>query len=314
MPDHQSPDPAGATAPAAASPSPRAGLPDAVRERIDAEIDRFLKQASDTATPDAPEPVVSVWYGGIDGESWYARAALEPHYAASTMKLPLLIAAYRRHERGELDLDREVPVHNGFTSAADGSAYALLQEDDQDDEIWDLARASASASLRELVRHAIVKSGNLATNLVLERVGAGEVATVLGDAGSSGVTVLPRGIGDARARDGGLDNLVTAQDLATVVAAVATRSIAGESTCVEIERVLAAQEHVDKIPAGLPAGTYTANKTGWVESVAHDVALVRPEGRPPFVLAVCTTAAVPEETANQLIARVAELVWQGAVG
>ncbi len=31
------------------------------------------------------------------------------HYAASTMKLPLLVAAYRRHERGELDLDAEVP-------------------------------------------------------------------------------------------------------------------------------------------------------------------------------------------------------------
>lgn len=307
MPDHQSPDPATGAAIAAAA------LPDALRERIDAEIDRFLKQAGDTATPDAPEPVVSVWFGGLDGETWYAHAALEPHYAASTMKLPLLVAAYRRHERGELDLDREVPVHNGFVSAADGSAYALLQEDDQDDEIWDLARASATASLRELVRHAIVKSGNLATNLVLERVGAGEVAMVLSDAGCSGVTVLPRGIGDARARDGGLDNLVTAHDLATVIAAVATRSLAGEDTCVEIEQVLAAQEHRDKIPAGLPEGVYTANKTGWVEAVAHDVALVRPEDRPPFVLAVCTTAAVPEETANQLIARIAELVWQGIV-
>ena len=46
--------------------------------------------------------------------------------------------------------------------------------------------------------------------------------------------------------------------------------------------MLAGQEHRNQVPAGLPAGTYVAHKTGWVPGVAHDVALVRPDGLPPL--------------------------------
>ena len=38
------------------------------------------------------------------------------------------------------------------------------------------------------------------------------------------------------------------------------------------EQVLAAQEHNEQVPAGLPPGTYVAHKTGWVDGIAHDVA------------------------------------------
>jgi beta-lactamase class A len=255
---------------------------------------------------------VSVWCGDISGRPSYTRQADVTHYAASTMKLPLLVAAYRRHERGEVDLDRPVPVRNRFASALDGSPFALDQDDDQDDATW--ARVGGEAPLRVLVRHAIVHSGNLATNLALEHVGVAEVAAVLRDAGCTPVTVLPRGIEDAAAREAGLDNLVTATDLARVMCGIAARSLAAEETCREAEAVLAAQEHRDKIPAGLPDGTYVANKTGWVTGVAHDVALVRPGGEDPYVLAVCTTTDLTEDEASRVVAAVSATMWQERVG
>lgn len=249
----------------------------------------------------------SVWCGDLAGRPLLARDAGAPHYAASTMKLPLLVAAYRRHERGELDLDAPVPVHNRFRSALDGSRFSLTQEDDQDDATW--SRLGGQVSLRTLVRHAIVHSGNLATNLVLEQVGADEVAAVLRDSGCSAATALPRGIEDAAARESGLDNVVTAADLGLVMAGVASGALAGAGTSRDIEAVLAAQEYRDKIPAGLPPGTYVANKTGWVTGVAHDVALVRPEGGAPYTLAVCTTSGLAEVEASRLIAAVSEKIW-----
>jgi len=251
---------------------------------------------------------VSVWLGEPGGRASYTLEEAVTHYAASTMKLPLLVAAYRRHERGEIDLDGPVPVHNDFRSVADGSGFSLAQTDDQDDDTWDLL--GSTASLRRLVHHAIVKSGNLATNLALQHVGTAEVAAVLADAGCTPATALPRGIEDAAARRAGLDNLVTAADLARVIGAVAERRLGPESMCREVEAVLAQQEHRDKIPAGLPEGTYVANKTGWVTGAAHDVALVRPEGSAAYVLAVCTTIDVPDEVASALIARVSRVAWQ----
>jgi beta-lactamase class A len=253
-------------------------------------------------------PTVSVWLGEPDRPPTYTHQADRVHYAASTMKLPLLVAAHRRHERGELDLDAEVLVHNEHKSAYDGSPFSLEQADDQDDGTW--ARIGTTTSLRVLARHAAVKSGNLATDLLLEHVGTDEVAAVLRDAGCSPDTRLPRGIGDAAARRAGLDNLVTAADLARVLGAVAGRRLASSRTCEEVEGVLAAQEHRDQVPAGLPEGTYVANKTGWVDGVAHDVALVRPEHHPAYVLVLCTTADADEETLYAMNAAVSAAVWE----
>jgi beta-lactamase class A len=268
------------------------------------DLDAVLRDAA----REDPDGTVSVWYAGVDGIARLARNEDAVHYPASTMKLPLLVAAYLRAERGDLDLDAEVPVHNDFRSALDGSPFHLDQADDQDDETW--ALVGSTQSLRELARHAIVKSGNLATNLLLEQVGTGSVAEVLSRAGCSVETVLPRGIEDARAREAGLDNRVTAADLGLVMAAIADRRIAKPGTCEAIEGVLLGQEYRDGIPAGVPAGTTVANKTGWVTGVTHDVALVRPEGLDPYVLVTLTTLAVPEERANALIAAISAAVWE----
>ena len=266
-----------------------------LRARLDELADALIARGGPAARDGGP--VVSVWLGDLDGRVIVERDADVPHYAASTMKLPLLVAALRRHESGELDLDHPVPVHNRFASAADGSAFSLDRADDQDDETW--AALGEQRTLRTLAEHMTVKSGNLATNLVLEHVGAGAVAEVLSDAGASPTTVLTRGIEDAVAREAGLDNLVTAEDLGRVLCRVRP----------SVEEVLARQEHRDGIPAGLPEGTYVANKTGWVDGVTHDVALVRPDGRPAYVLVVLTTVDVSEDDAHRCIAGISRAVW-----
>ena len=254
------------------------------------------------------ESVVSVWLGDVHGECVYRRRDQATHYAASTMKLPLLVAAYRRHERGEIDLAAEVPVHNSFHSAFDGSLFGLDQSDDQDDETW--SRIGRTMSLRALARHATTHSGNLATNLLLEHVGSAAVSEVLADAGCSGLTTLPRGIEDGAARRAGLDNRVTAGDLAQVMCGIGSRRLAEAPTCRAVEDVLAAQQHREQIPAGLPDGTYVANKTGWVDGVAHDVALVRPGSAPAYVIAVCTTAPASEEALYALNAGISAAAWR----
>jgi beta-lactamase class A len=255
-----------------------------------------------------PRPLVSVWAGAPGGPPLVALEPDRPHYAASTMKLPLLIAAHRLHERGELDLDAAVPVRNAFRSVADGSPFALRQEDDQDDDTWD--RIGSDMSLRVLARHSTVHSGNLATDVLLAHVGTTEVAAVLADAGCSPTTRLPRGIGDSVARRAGLENVVTAADLALLMSGVATGRVASPEACAAVEEVLAGQQHRDQVPAGLPEGVYVANKTGWVDGVAHDVALVRPSGGPPYVIAICTTADADERTLFALNAAVSAAVWK----
>ncbi|WP_253354043.1 serine hydrolase [Terracoccus luteus] len=281
-------------------PSSRAPL-----AALDARLDAVVGQDGSPAS-------ISAWWGGLDGEQWWSRRDDVPHYAASTMKLPLVIAAQRLVVAGRLRPDEAVAVDDRFASVADGSVFAMDEDDDQDPDTW--AALGGTRTLAQLMEHAVIHSGNLATNLLLGRVGLPAVADVLADAGCSSGTVVGRGIEDAVARRAGITNTVTAADLARLLTLVARRdpALGGPEVCEPIEAVLARQTHVDQIPAGLPAGTPTASKSGWIPGVSHDACTIRPDaasGREPFVLVVCTTVDLPMDQAARLVASVAADVW-----
>ncbi|MEO7752187.1 MAG: serine hydrolase [Terracoccus sp.] len=285
-----------------------ASLLDALRDRLDALCRHRSGGDGDRGA------VVSVWWGDLEGRVLFERDAHRGHYAASTMKLPLVLAAQRLVVRGELDPAAAVEVHNRFASVADGSSFAMDEDDDQDPETW--AALGGTRTVAQLVEHAITRSGNLATNLLLDRVGLPEVAAVLAAAGCSPRTVVGRGIEDAVAREAGVTNTVTAGDLGILMAAVGRRdpALGGAAVCDPVEQVLARQLHRDQVPAGLPDGTPTASKSGWVTGVSHDVCLVRPVGEPPSVISVCTTIDLAEEEAAALVASVARELWSARTG
>ena len=273
--------------------------------------DPSLSAAVDSIRKDGTVSVVARVSG--EGEPRVSVAPDAQHYSASIMKLPILIAAHRLVERGQLDVERRVPVHNDFASQLPGHRFSLDESEDSDPETW--AALGAEVTLLTLVHRMITLSGNLATNLVLDEVGTEEVAAVLADAGCSDRTAIVRGIEDYPARDAGIDNVITADDMARLVVALAEGRLAGREASEACERVLEAQEYRNGIPAGLPkVGLVVGNKTGWITGVNHDVALVRAQGLPPVGLAVLVSAPGTEEEREAGIARIATAVWAEVAG
>jgi beta-lactamase class A len=254
-----------------------------------------------------PTPgVFSVWCGPVEGDAWCARDEHLQHYAASTMKLALVMAAFREADAGRLDLDRQVEVHNDFRSVVDGSPYSVDESEDNDSQPWQ--RIGTRVALRWLAYRAIVRSSNLATNLLFEAVGAAPIAQLLGDLGAS-KSQVGRGIEDTRARDAGVDNLVTAADLARQLQGLYGHEVLGSHSSTEILDVLAAQQVNDAIPVGLPTGTVVAHKTGWVPGISHDAAIVGVGSDNPFIFVMCTTSELTESESLDLIARGARAAW-----
>jgi beta-lactamase class A len=214
------------------------------------------------------------------------------HYAASTIKLAVLGAWL---ESGRTD---DLLVHAEFPSAA-GGRFAVLQSDDQDDETW--AALGAAVGSDVLARRMIQLSGNLATDLLAEAVGLDAVAAYLERAGLADALSMGRLIGDAAAEAAGTTNSVTAAALTELLSVLARDPAA--------LGVLAGQRHRNLIPAGLPGGTWTASKSGWVPGVRHDVALVRPAGAPEYVLAVCTSGSA-DDGAEALIRDLSRLTYE----
>jgi beta-lactamase class A len=250
---------------------------------------------------DAVPGTVSVCTGPLAGSLTYTRLPDATHYAASTMKAAVLAALYR----SDVDLDADVPVHNVFPSAASGS-YGCTREYDSDAEVWE--RLGGTAPLRWLATRMIVRSSNLATNIVLGHTGLPAVAKVWDQVGARH-SVTVRGIEDAVAREAGIENLVTAADLAALMTAIATGELAAPDACRAMLDVLLAQERREDLAAGLPPGTRVAHKNGWVPGVRHGAGVVFPDDAPPYAIAVCTTTDLPDAEACALLARISATAW-----
>lgn len=258
------------------------------------------------STADGTVSVHARLIGSAEPELWMEHDTAV-HYAASTMKLPVLIAFERAVSAGTIDPDQRVEVDPTFASQVEGETFTMQESWDQDPRTWAVVGTALPA--RVLAHRMVVTSGNLATNLILGLVGPAAVADVLAAAGCSPATRLPRGIEDAPAREAGLDNLVTARDLALVVDALAAGRLGGPELVERVETTLRGQELRDGIPAGLPFGLEVGNKTGSVDGVNHDVALIRPPEGPALALAVLVTRDGTEAERTELIRSRTAAVW-----
>lgn len=93
----------------------------------------------------------------------------ESFHPASTMKVPVMMEVFHQASQGLLSLNDRLEIFNSFTSVADGSKYSLDIVDDSEVSLY--ARIGELESIQELTRLMIVRSSNLATNILIERVG-----------------------------------------------------------------------------------------------------------------------------------------------
>lgn len=251
--------------------------------------------------------IVAVSYHDLRSGSTFERNERETFHAASTMKLPVMLGIFEAVSRGELRLDQQVPVRNEFVSIFDGSQYSLESREDSDPELY--TRVGTTVTLEELVKRMITRSSNLATNLVIELIGAKRVMALMQRIGATDIQVL-RGVEDDKAYRAGMNNTVTAHDLMLIYRALGERRVISPAASEKMIEILAGQEHRDGIPAGLPPGTRVAHKTGWIPSIAHDSALVLTPGG-EYALVVLTRGYEKHAEAEGVIAAISRAVWQG---
>ncbi|GAB2586922.1 serine hydrolase [Kribbella endophytica] len=253
-----------------------------------------------------------VWLGRTDGTAVFTHEAERTHYSASTMKLPVAMAMLRKVDAGELALDQPVTVHNDFASAA-GGRFGVNRAEDEAPATWE--KLGEEVPLNWLAREMITRSSNLATNLVLELVGAEAANAVLvehaagaergaGPGETADGSVIKRGIDDSPAQQAGISNMMSPAGLAGVLVAAGN-----DESGQYLRDLLAANEWNGEIPAGVPAGTRVEHKNGWDLRIRHDGGIVRPDDADPFVLVVCTTSELPDRDAQQLIAAIAAEAW-----
>lgn len=261
------------------------------------DVDRILARHRD-------KTIAVAYYDLRDGSSFF-RNEREVFHAASLMKVPVMLGIFEAVSRGELRLDRPARVRNEFVSIFDGSTYALDPKEDSDPKLYE--SIGRDMPLEQLVRRMIVRSSNLATNIVIELIGVKLVMALMGEIGAHDIRVL-RGVEDDKAYEAGMNNTTTAYDMMLIFRTLGEKRAISPEASERMMDILAAQEFNAGIPGGLPKGTRVAHKTGSITKIAHDAGLVTsPDGS--YALVVLTRGFNKESQAEKVIASISRAVW-----
>lgn len=213
--------------------------------------------------------------------------------AASLIKVPIMMAAYKKAREGRLDL--ELPVTVPLEKRVGGMGV-----------VTHLA-ADTSLKLSDLITLMIIVSDNTATNLCIDHVGIEYINSFMDEVGCKN-SILGRRLMDYEARKAGKDNFVSAEDMVTLLRCLwSDTSIEGE----KMRSLLYAQQFNTKLPYLIPSETDTrvAHKTGEIPGVEHDAGVVEVGGNRAFV-AVLTHELESKVAGYKAIQDIGLAVWQ----
>jgi beta-lactamase class A len=277
-------------------PSRASGQSVTIDQKISANIEERIRKSRGD---------VAVAFRTLDGHIGYAFHDEESFHAASTMKIPVMIELFHQARQARLKLDDPLLVKNQFHSLADGSIYTL---DPADDSEVDLYKAvGQTRSLSQLSELMITASSNLATNLLIEKLSVDNIRATVHSLHADGMNVL-RGVEDNKAFLKGLNNTTTARGLQQLLEAIAHGEAIDQESSRQMIEILERQKFNEGIPAGLPAGTRVAHKTGEITKIHHDAAIVfAPK---PFVLVILVRGLAETKDSAALMADITRQLYQ----
>ena len=211
---------------------------------------------------------VAFYYRPLDGGCAQMYNEMMPVVAASVIKIPIMVEAFRQFEAGELN-----PRQTYRIKAEDKmpSCGALNRMHD-----------GLEVTMRDLVELMIVLSDNSATNILIDRLGIARVNATL-EAEGLKVTRLRRKLFDKAGMEAGLSNHVCAREIGLLLERMYAGTLVSPQASTEMLEILRNQKLNGKMPFFLkPRGIACAHKTGEDDGITHDVGVVY--ARRPFVL------------------------------
>ena len=269
-------------------------VPESERERVEQQLEEARQKVEDYPG------VAGVYVRDLEGDYGYGIRPDEQYFSASIIKIPVMVAVYRKVDEGELSFSQMVEIKEEDWAAGAG----WLQ--------WE--RAGTKQTVGDLLLLMMTQSDNVATNALVRTVGGtdhvNEVARSLGAEN----TLLYQKLSSERAAIPQLDNRSTPRDMAAMMQQIADGEAASEKSCRHMIELMDLNELDWWLDAGLPADVYAANKAGWLYEVYDDVGIVRAGDR-PYVIAILSKYGTGNvDRGRLLIEDLSRIVWESQNG
>ena len=220
------------------------------------------------------------------------------------MKIPVMIELFHQVREGKLKLGDPLLIKNEFHSIVDGSRTTSIQPTIPKLDLY--KAVGQTRTLKQMCDLMVTVSSNLATNLLIEKLGIENIRATVHEFHADGMNIK-RGVEDQKAFDKGLNNTTTARGLAALLQVIASGKAVDAESSKQMVAILEQQKFNEGIPAGVPAGTQVAHKTGEITKIHHDAAIVY--APKPFVMVMLVRGIDNFQQSSALIADVTRLLY-----
>ncbi len=183
----------------------------------------------------------------------------KPMPSASMIKVFILAKAYEEINKGTL---AESEIHTLRRDEIVGGAGNIQGKP-----------VGSQLSIKYLLEQMIVESDNIATNIMIERLGMDNINNYIQQHGYKD-TRLQRRMMDFAAQQQGRENYTSVNDLGNIFLQMYKHTCVNEAMDEKMLDILKGQTDNDKIPQGLPQGTEVAHKTGELPGVYNDGGII----------------------------------------
>lgn len=211
---------------------------------------------------------VAMYYRPLEGGCAQMYNADEALMAASVIKIPIMVEAFRQFEAGAHSPEEKYILRDADKMPSCGALNRL--------------HAGLELNLMDLVELMIVLSDNTATNVLIDVLGLENINAGMRSLGMC-KSALRRKLFDAAGHAAGIENTVTAREIGMLLEGMYRGELVSQEASVRMLEILRNQKLNGKLPFYLkPRGIAVAHKTGEDDGITHDVGIVF--SREPFVL------------------------------
>ncbi len=239
-----------------------------------------------------PSLVPRIFYADVDTGEYVSVGGGEPIAAASTIKLPILLAFFEEVDAGRIDINQAMSIQPQQLASGSGDMQ--------------IAAPNTQYTALEVATQMIVNSDNTATNMMIDLLGGREVMNSRFASYGLEATKLNAPLPDLEG-----NNLTSARDLSHTMLLISQGQSLSTRSRDRVLSILKRTYSKGLIPANLEErGALTYNKTGDIGSILGDVALVDLPNGKRYVLSVIVQRPDNDGRARELIRRVSSRTYQ----
>jgi beta-lactamase class A len=269
-------------------------VPESDRERVQKVLEEARQEIEDY------KGVAGLYVWDLEEDSGYGVRPDELFFAASTIKIPIMVAVYRKVDEGELKFSQEVEIREEDWAAGAG----WLQ--------WE--KAGTRQTVGDLLILMMTQSDNVAANALVRTVGGADHVNEVARSMGAEDTLLYQKVSSERGVVPALDNRSTPRDMATMMQQIAEGEAASQKSCGYMIDLMHENGLDWWLDEGLPQGVDAANKAGWLYRVYDEVGIVENDDRRYAIAILSKHGEAEVQQGQDLIKNLSSAVWKSQEG